>query len=108
MMIYAGFLALIPVGFIAVLALSKKTSPAVKKVAIAALILTGLALITCTLILFFLYGFASGKKAAYGTLPVVPVEEAKKNIVPLLIAVVGIIILMILVIILAIREQRRK
>ena len=107
-MIFACFAALIPAGFIAYLALSKKTSPMVKKVSIIALILIGISFAVCTIILLVMFGSPVGIRGPVGDLPVVPVQEAKQNIIPILVAVGVFFFFLILVIILAIREQRRK
>ena len=107
-MIFAALIALVPACFIAFLALSKKTSSAVRKMAIGALILIGLAFITCTIIIVSLYGTAVKETIDPGFLPAVPVTETKNSITSVLISAMVILVLMVLVIVLAIQEQRRR
>ena len=106
-MIFAAFIALVPACFIAVLALSKKTNPTVRKVSIIALILICLTFITCTIFLV-MHGFSAGKGAVNTELPVVPVKESKSSIMAVLIPSVVVVLLMIMVIVLASREQKKK
>ena len=108
-MIFLGFLALIPAGFIATLALSKKTSPEVKKVSIIAFIIIGLTFIICTIILLVMFGSPVGVSEGYSDFPIdQPVKEAEKDFFPVLIASIAVLILMIWITISAIREQRKK
>jgi len=107
-MIFLGFIALIPAGFIAVLALSKKSSPAVRRVSIIALIVIGLTFITCTIIVLVMFGAPVGEASGNPDLPFVPVQETKKDIIPVIIASVLVLAFLTWIIILAIREQRRK
>ena len=107
-MIFLGFIALIPAGFIAILALSKKTSPPVRRVSIIALILIGLTFITCTIILIFMFGSSGGEVSGYSELPVEQVQEAERDILPLIIASILVLIFLTWIIIVAIREQRQK
>ena len=108
-MILVCFAALIPVGFIVFLALSKKTSPAVRKASIAALILTGISFAACAIIIVLMYGISAGTGAGHGAIPVVPAMDTSKSITPVLLAsLVVVLVFLILVIILAIREHRRK
>jgi len=107
-MIFAGIAALIPVGLIAFLALSKKTSPAIKKASIIALIVIGLAFIACIIILFIMLGSPIGVRGRYAEIPVMPAEQtAKDNLYTILIAAVMVLFFLIMTIILAIREQRQ-
>ncbi|MCL1928242.1 MAG: hypothetical protein FWG07_05560 [Treponema sp.] len=107
-MIFLGFIALIPAGFIAFLALSKNTSPAVRRVSIIAFIIIGLTFIVCTIILIVMFGSPVGVSDGYSDFPIEPVKEAKKDFFPVLIASIAVLILMIWVTISAIREQRKK
>ena len=107
-MIFAALIALVPACFIAFIALSKKTSSAVRKMAIGALILIGVAFITCTIILVSLYGTAAKEIVEPGFLPAVPVTETKSSITSVLITAAVVLILVVLVIVLAIQEQRRR
>jgi preprotein translocase subunit SecG len=107
-MIFLGFIALIPAGFIAVLALSKNTSPAVRRVSIIALIVIGLTFITCTIILVVMFGSSGGELSGYTDLPMEQVQEVKRDFLPILIASIAVLLFLIWVITLAIREQRQK
>ena len=108
-MIFLGFIALIPAGLIAFLALSKKTTAPVRKISIIALIVIGLTFITCTIILVIMFGSPVGEAAGYSNLPIEPVQaEVKRDILPVIIASVLVLGFLIWIIILAIREQRRK
>jgi hypothetical protein len=106
-MIFAAFIALIPAVFIAFLALSKKTSSAVRKASIIALILICLTFITCTTFLVIRYGPFTGRGAVDTNLPVIP-QESKSNILEVIIPSAVVLLLMVLVIVLAFREQRKK
>lgn len=108
MILFAGFIALIPAVFIARLALSKKTGPALKKFSIIALVCISLAFAVCTALLVFMVGFSKERGAGYGGFPVVPGNEPQKDISVVLIAAGVVLASLILVLILAIREQRRK
>ena len=107
-MIFLGFIALIPAGFIAILALSKKTSREVRRVSIIALILIGLTFIVCTIIVIFMFGTGAGEASGYSDLPFEPVQQVKKDYLPVIIASIAVLAFLIWVIILAIREQRQK
>ncbi|MDR0447812.1 MAG: hypothetical protein LBH07_04005 [Treponema sp.] len=107
-MIFAGFAAIIPVGLIAFLALSKRTSPAVKKASIIALIITAIVFIACTIIILVIFGSSAGTRGSSYETPIEPVKEINQNIITVLITAVIVIILITLVIITAIREQQRK
>ena len=107
-MIYLGFIALIPAGFVAVLAISKKTSPSVRKAAIIALIIIGITFISCTIILLFMFGVPAGKSAARSDFSMDTIKAVEKNYLPVIIAAVAIFIFLIWLIVLAIREQRRN
>jgi len=109
-MIFAGLVALIPAGIIAVLAISKKTSQTVRRVSIIALALIGLAFVTCTILLLIFGSFAAEEKVR-GYFPIDPVKETKQDIVTMVIVSVVVIIILTLVILLSIREiraQKRK
>jgi len=107
-MIFLGFIALIPAGLIAVLALSKKTTLPVRRASIIALIIIGLTFITCTIILLVMFGSPVGEFSGNSDQPLEPLQEVKKDILPVLIASVLVLLFLAWVIILAIREQRRK
>ena len=107
-MIFLGFIALIPAGLIAVLALSKKTSPAVRRVSIIALVVIGLTFIICTIILVVMFGSSGGELSGYTDLPPEQVQEVKRDFLPILIASIAVLLFLIWVITLAIREQRQK
>ena len=106
-MIFLGFIALIPAGFVAVLALSKKTGYKIRKAAIIALVIIGLTFITCTIILI-MFGTSAGRSAGNSVFSVDTVKEAEKDYLPVIIASIAVFIFLIWIIILAIREQRRK
>ena len=107
-MIFLGLIALIPAGLIAVLALSKKTSPAVKKVSIIALVVIGLTFIVCTIIVVFMFGSPVGEASGNSDLPFEPIQEVKKDFLPVLIAAIAVLVFLFWITILAIRERRRK
>jgi hypothetical protein len=107
-MIFAAFIAIIPACFIAVLALSKKTSSAVRKASIIALMLICLTFIICTIFLFAMFGYSTGRSAVFTDIPIEPVQETRNTFMEVLIPSIVVLFLMILVIILALREQRRK
>ena len=107
-MIFLGLAALIPAGIIAVLALSRKTNPGIRKVSIIALILIGLSVVVCAVIVIFLSGSSGGSITGITSLPITPVQETERDIIPLIIGSAIIILFIILVTILAIREQRKK
>jgi len=105
-MILAGFAALIPVGYIAYLALSKKTSLGLKRVAIGALVLVVLTFFLCAILLLVSGTPVGTQKSGYTDLPPVPAAEEKDN-TPILIALAIVLLFLIMVIIVAIREQQR-
>jgi hypothetical protein len=105
-LILAGFTALIPAGLIAFLALSKKTSPMVKKAAAIALILITLSFAACSIVLV-LSGSPVWKKGGAIDLPAVPAGKATDS-TALLIMTAVLLFVMIMVIILANREQRKR
>jgi TRAP-type C4-dicarboxylate transport system permease small subunit len=105
-MIIAGVLALISAGFIAYLALSKKTGAVLKRVAIIALVLICLTFLVCTLFLFLSSSYRV-TRTGNADFPVIPVSEGK-DITPILIAAIAVLLFMILIIVLYFREQRRK
>ena len=107
-MIFLGFIALIPAGIITVLAFSKKTSPAVRKASIAALVLIAVVFAACTIILFVMFGSSPGTSLSYSEFPVEPVQEIKKDYLPVLIASIAIFVFLIWIMILAVRERRKK
>ena len=107
-MIFIGFAALIPAGIIAYLALSKKTSPAVKKVSVIALVIITLSFIACTIILVIMLGSSAGNSRGFIDLPVMPAQETKRDIFPVIVASAAVLFFLILVIVLALREQRKK
>jgi len=104
-MIPAGLAALIPVGYIVYLALSKKTGPALKRVAIGALVLIVFAFFLCA-ILLLMSGAPVVTKQGYSDLPPVPAEKGEDNS-PILIALAIVLFFLIMVIIISIREQQR-
>jgi len=104
-MVPAGLAALIPVGYIVYLALSKKTGPALKRVAIGALVLVVMAFFLCAIVLF-MSGTPVVTKPGYSDLPPAPAEKGEDNS-PILIALAVVLIFLIMVIIISIREQQR-
>ena len=105
-MIFAGFAALIPAGLIAFLALSKKTSPTVKKAATIALIVITLTFVACTIILV-LSGSPAWKRGGAIDLPTAPPAGKANNIMAVLIMAAVLFFVMIMVIVLAIRERKK-
>jgi uncharacterized BrkB/YihY/UPF0761 family membrane protein len=107
-MIPLSIAAVIPAGIIAWLALSKKTSPHIKRVAIGALIVILITLVVCTIIIIF-----SGSRTvvvrglAEPPPNSAPAVEGKSNI-PLIITLAVIMLFLIWVIFVSIRDQRKQ
>jgi hypothetical protein len=100
-------LALIPVIFIGYLCFSKKTSPGVKKAAVIALIIIGLAFAACVVLLVITLGSGVAAGKATSEFPITPVVEEKSDIVSLLIVAAVVLVFITFIIIVSIREQRR-
>ena len=106
-MIIAGIAALIPAVLITVLALSKKTSPGVKKAATIALVLITLVFMICSL-LVVISGPAAGKGGGIVDIPAKPEPQNTANFAAILIMMAILLILLSIVIISSVREQRKK
>jgi hypothetical protein len=109
MLFLAGIVSVLLVGFIAYLAVSRETSRVVKKAAVAALIVIGLALAGCSIALVMLLGFSSGEGSpANADLRIIPVKPAGyQNLVPILIFALIIIAVIALIIFVSLRSQRK-
>jgi lysylphosphatidylglycerol synthetase-like protein (DUF2156 family) len=108
MSIVAGAVSCALIAVTAYLALSKTTAPQIRRAAIGALILAGIALAACSLILFFLLAFPGGPRAVHnGEIPAVPVEKTKNSLIPVLIFSVAILVVILVIIFASLREQKR-
>jgi len=104
-MLPAGLAALIPVGYIVYLALSKKTGPTLRKVSIGALALIIMAFFLCAIVLL-MSGTPVVTTLGFSDLPPVPAEKGEDNS-PILIALAVVLLFLIMVIIISIREQQK-
>lgn len=108
MPIVAGAVSVALIAVTAYLALSKTTAPQVRRAAIGALILAGVALAACSLILFFLLAFPGGPSTVHnGEIPAVPVEKTKSSLIPVLIFSLAIFAVILVIIFASLREQKR-
>jgi len=107
-MIYLALIvAMIPVGLISFLAVSKKTSPAVRKAAFIALIVIALAFGTCSIILFILLGEETESEGQIVLQPVQNVET-NQDLSGILIFLLVMVVFILMMIIASHREKRRK
>lgn len=107
MVFIAGIASLLLTGFTAFIALSKKSSPLMRRAAIIALILAGLALAFCSLLLLFLSDKGDGSKGfSVGTLD--PVEKAEADLLPILVFTAAILSIIVIIIFASLREQKKQ
>jgi cytochrome bd-type quinol oxidase subunit 2 len=100
-------LALVFLGFIVYLALSKKSSPLVRLAAIIALAVIILAIIVCMIIIFSAQGAEPGAEPV-DFITDEPVAPASNNYFSVIFFLVFIIVLLGIVLILSLREQRKS
>jgi len=106
-MILAIIAALVPVAFISFLAFSKKTSPAVRKASIIALIIIAVGFVTCSIIILVMLLSPAGT-GGNGDIPVMPIKDKKQDLIAVLIVTAVMFFLILVLIIASRREQRKK
>ena len=107
-MIFLGIGALVPALIILYLAFSKKTSKAVKKAAIIALVVIGLTLVTCSILIYFLLGSSETSESGSVLRPGPELHEPALDLLGIIIIAVIILGFIILSIILSRREKKKK
>jgi hypothetical protein len=107
-MIPLSLMAIIPAGIIAYLALSKKTSPLVKKVSTGALILIIITLVVCVILILM-----SGARAiivigvSEPPPDPIPAVEGKSDLSPI-IALVAVLLFLTAVLVISFRDQKKQ
>ena len=107
-MIFLGIGALVPALVILYLALSKKTSAAIKKAAVIALVVIGLTLVTCSILIYFLLGSSEVSESGPVLLPGPELHEPGLDLLSIIIIAIIIISFIIITIFLSRREQKKK
>jgi hypothetical protein len=109
MLFIGGLVSVVLVALIAYLALSPASSRLVRRAAIIALVLIGLAAVACSITLLLLLVFPSAAKGAVGRdIPLVPRKNESGDFFPIVIFLGALLITLVVVIALALREQDRK
>jgi uncharacterized membrane-anchored protein len=102
------FIYIFPVPLAALIsyfAISRRSSPLIKRTALAALILIGLSVLTS---LFVIFTEPSGKaEAAFGDIPAEPVSSQPGNIAAAIAFGIFILLFLALIVFLTLRESRR-
>ena len=107
-MVYlSGVVSVLLVVLISCLALSKKTSPGLRRTAIIALAVIGLAVTVCSFLLLYLTGSSNAGGGIAVEIPIVPQETSKKSAAPV-IAFSAIFLLIIMVVVMASLREKKK
>ena len=107
-MILLGIGALIPALVILYLAFSKKTSTAIKKAAIIALVIIGLTILTCSILIYFLLGSSETSESGPVLLPGPEIPEQGLDLLNIIVIAVIVIGFIIISMIVSHREKKKK
>ena len=107
-MIFLGIGALIPALVILYLAVSKKTSAAIKKAAIIALVVIGLTLVTCSILIYLLLGSSEVSESGPVLRPGPEIHDPGLDLLGIIVIALIILGFIIVSIIVSRREQKKK
>jgi cytochrome bd-type quinol oxidase subunit 2 len=108
-MVYlSGIVSVLLVALIACLALSKKTSPGVRRTAIIALVLIGLAITACSLLLFLLGPPTGGSEGIAVEIPIIPPETTRKDMVPVIVFSLILLFIIMVIVLASLREKKKR
>jgi uncharacterized protein with PQ loop repeat len=108
-MVYlSGFVSVLLVVLISCLALSKKTSPGLRRTAVVALVLIGLAVAVCSFVLLYLIGSSNAGGGIAVEIPVVPPENSRKSAAPVIVFSAIFLFIIMVVVMASLREKKKR